>query len=335
MRSIYIGTVIVLAVFGLVAWQFDTTTPAEPAHVETMIAEKTEIALPPAGPSKGVTEPVKPQNMRELQQQYDNYYTLALELLQRARAGDGESQYALSNLIEFCQGVVGIAGFFPNEDDEVRQLLAFDLSDAEKNKLEHAFNEKNKCAEFANFGFDHLNDEYDPKAFNFPLNAYWHLRAYQNGVDEAATWMLAIHHLGGPKLPEDELARAKEMVKRTIAKPTLQTMDHLGGAFLSNRLMPFILHQLKLEPGFYTESDQMVFDYSAHNMKLCLQAKYQTKTGVNASFDCADQIYRYGTLAENLAPEIKAETAKFIQAWKKGDYEAAGFEGLAQYVDAP
>ena len=44
MRSIYIGAVIVLAVFGLVAWQFDTTTPAEPAHVETLIAEKSEIA---------------------------------------------------------------------------------------------------------------------------------------------------------------------------------------------------------------------------------------------------------------------------------------------------
>ena len=32
--------------------------------------------------------------------------------------------------------------------------------------------------------------------FDFPLNAYWHLRAYQSGVDEAATWILAMHHLG-------------------------------------------------------------------------------------------------------------------------------------------
>ncbi|MBN8444193.1 MAG: hypothetical protein J0M22_01815 [Gammaproteobacteria bacterium] len=281
MRSIYIGAVIVLAVFGLVAWQFDTTTPAEPAHVETMIAEKTEIALPPAGPSKGV---------------------------------------------------VGIAGFFPNEDDEVRQLLAFNLSDAEKNKLEHAFNEKNKCAEFANFGFDHLNDEYDPKAIDFPIDGYWHLRAYQSGVDEAATWMLAMHHHGAIKIPEDELIRAKAMVKRTIAKPTLQTMDHLGGVFISHRFMPFILHQLKLEPGFYAESDQMVFDHSGHNFKLCLQLKYQAKTGTDSSYDCADLFYRYGSNPLHLAPEIEAETAKFIQAWKKGDYEAAGFEGLAQYV---
>ena len=335
MRSIYIGAVIVLAVFGLVAWQFAPTANAEFAYIESKIAEKAKPSLPPAGVSKGVTEPVKPQSMRELQQQYDNYYTLALELLQRARAGDGESQYALSNLIVFCRAELSTNEFFPNDDDEAKQLLAFDLSDAEKNKLEHTSKEKNKCAEFAHFGFDHLNDEYDPKEFDFPLNAYWHLRAYQSGVDEAATWILGINNLGGTKLPEDELARAKEMVKRTIAKPTLQSMDHLGGVFLSHRFMPFILHQLKLEPGFYAESDQMVFDYSAHNMKLCLQAKYQTKTGVNASYDCADQIYRYGTLADNLAPEIEAETAKFIQAWKKGDYEAAGFEGLAQYVDAP
>ena len=86
-----------------------------------------------------------------------------------------------------------------------------------------------------------------------------------------------MHHHGAITIPEDELLRTKAMVKRTIAKPTLQTMDHLGGVFLSHRFMPFILHQLKLEPGFYAESDQMVFDYSGHNFKLCLKLKYQAK----------------------------------------------------------
>ena len=332
MRSIYIGAVIVLAVFGLVAWQFAPTTNAEIAYIESKIAEKAKPTLSPAGPSKGVTEPVKTQSMRELQQQYDNYYTLALELLQRARAGDGESQYALFNLIVFCRAELTTNKNFPNDDDEAKQLLAFDLSDAEKNKLEHTSKEKNKCAEFAHFGFDHLNDEYDPKAFDFPIDGYWHLRAYQSGVDEAAIWILAMYHHGAIKMPENELIRAKAMVKRTLAKPTLQTMDHLGGVFLSHRLMPFILHQLKLEPGFYAESDQMVFDHSGHNFKLCLQLKYQAKTGTDSSYDCADLFYRYGSNPLHLAPEIEAKTAKFIQAWKKGDYEAAGFEGLGQYL---
>ena len=332
MRSIYISAVIVLAVFGLVACQSPPTNNAEFAYIESMVVKKAKIALPQTGPSAGITKQIKPQSIRELQQQYDNYHTLALELLQRAKAGDGESQYALSNLIDFCQGVVFSAESFPNDGDEAKQLLAFNLSDAERNKLEHAFKEINKCAEFTNTGFDHLNDENDPKPFDFPPNAYWHLRAYQSGVDEAATWILAMHHHGAITIPEDELLRTKAMVKRTIAKPTLQTMDHLGGVFISHRFMPFILHQLKLEPGFYAESDQMVFDYSGHNFKLCLKLKYQAKTGTDSSYDCADLFYRYGSNPLHLAPEIEAETAKFIQAWKKGDYEAAGFEGLAQYV---
>ncbi len=49
--------------------------------------------------------------------------------------------------------------------------------------------------------------------------------------------------------------------------------------------------------------------------------------------DCAEDVQRYGFPSYNSGPEIEAETAKFIQAWEKGDYEVAGFEGLAQYVE--
>ena len=87
--------------------------------------------------------------MRELQQQYDNYYTLALELLQRARAGDGESQYELANLIGFCRIVIELDNTMPTLRDNAMQLSAFTLSDAELTMLNHAISERTKCAEFA------------------------------------------------------------------------------------------------------------------------------------------------------------------------------------------
>ncbi len=335
MRSIYIGTVIVLAVFGLVAWQFDTTTPAEPAHVETMIAEKTEIALPPAGPSKGVTEPVKPQNMRELQQQYDNYYTLALELLQRARAGNGESQYELANLISFCRIAVDLDRKMPNLTDKAMQLSAFKLSDAELTMLNHAISERTKCAEFANLGFDHFNDEFKTNTAQMSLESYWFNRAFQNGIDAAAILVLGQHIAGERTLSTNELQQAKAMLKRSIAKPNYLFMDRLATLFNTkpkHMFMPEVIFRLQQEPDFFAPSEGMFFDLQASFIQGCLAKKYLNDSKPFEK-DCAEDVQRYGFPSHNNGPEIEAETAKFIQAWKKGDYDAIGFEGLAQYLD--
>ena len=335
MRSIYIGAVIVLAVFGLVAWQFDTTTPAEPAHVETLIAEKSEIALPPAGPSKGVTEPVKPQSMRELQQQYDNYYTLALELLQRARAGDGESQYELANLISFCRIAVDLDRKMPNLPDNAMQLSAFKLSDAELTMLNHAISERTKCAEFANLGFDHFNDEFKPNSTPKSLESYWFNRAFQNGIDAAAILVLGQHIAGERTLSTNELQQAKAMLKRSIAKPNYLFMDRLATLFNTkpkHMFMPEVIFRLQQEPNFFAPSEGMFFDFHASFIQGCLNRKY-LKDSKPLEKDCAEDVQRYGFQSHNSSPEIEAETTKFIQAWKKGDYDAIGFEGLAQYLD--
>ena len=335
MRSIYIGTVIVLAVFGLVAWQFDTTTPAEPAHVETLIAEKSEIALPPAGPSKGVTEPVKTQSMRELQQQYDNYYTLALELLQRARAGDGESQYELANLISFCRIAVDLDRKMPNLTDNAMQLSAFTLSDAELTMLNHAISERTKCAEFANLGFEHFNDEFKPNATPISLEDYWFKRAFQSGIDAAVVPVLRQHHTGEITLSTSELQQAKAMLKRSIAKPTFVMLDRLVTLFNTkpkHLFMPEVIFRLQQEPNFFAPSEGMFFDFHASFIQGCLNRKY-LKDSKPLEKDCAEDVQRYGFQSHNSSPEIEAETAKFIQAWKKGDYDAIGFEGLAQYLD--
>ncbi|MDP5143891.1 hypothetical protein ORJ00_14145 [Rheinheimera baltica] len=332
MRYFYLVVTIVVAVFAITTLTTDepsiyTESPDEAVQtigaVQTLVTVKPEQVSASSGTIEFLLQGEQQQSMRELQKQYDDYYTLALELLHRARAGDGVSQLNLAGLLLHCQQVVLI-----DVDDEISILLATEVSKAEADMLEQLKSEVAKCANFQNIDYKFFEDiNYDNEQV-LERSLYWITKSFRNGVTDAAAYLISLHLSEVIKLSDDERLLAAKMVREELARPSLATLTYL--AHLSSTPHSFrVVAALKQEPGFFRESDELQFSTAEIGIIPCLERSVLWAEPVTPRYDCAENISRYGVWIEpELIPEVEAEVEKVKQAWEKGDYAAAGFEAL-------
>lgn len=337
MRYFYLVATIVVTVFAITTLTTDeptTYTESTDVPVQTIGAVQTLVTVKPeqVSASSGAIELLpqseRPQTMRELQQQYDDYYALALELLHRARAGDGVSQFNLAELLLYCQQMVMI-----DVDDSISILLASDVSAAEADMLQHAQKELVKCANFANADYKFFEDKNYDNDQALERTLYWVSKSFKNGVTDAAAFLVGLHLAEVTELTEDELARAVDMISAELGQPSLATMIHLS--HLSS--YPYfyrIVAALEQEPDFFRDSDRLQYNNSKLGIITCLEQSILWANPTPRYYDCAENISRYGGWIEpELIPEVESEIEKVKQAWKKGDYAAAGFEALIPLLE--
>lgn len=271
----------------------------------------------------------QPQSMRELQQQYDDYYALALELLHRARAGDGESQFALANLLVFCQinSMVDNFELVDNVRKDIDILLTQDISPAEMAMLSTTMSELEKCDGFRNTDLKFFDDNNYTNEQMAERTGYWVKKAFENGVADAAAYLLSMHDAKVITLTSTEFTKVAAMTKTQLAQPTFVTMMSLL-QWSSSEHFAKVAWVLAQENGFYKEYDGLVFDGNVAVIN-CIKASVFSSDQAAPDYDCAENVARYGMWVQpELIPEIEAEVEEVKKAWKKGDYAAAGFEAL-------
>uniref|UniRef100_A0A486XPN3 Uncharacterized protein n=1 Tax=Rheinheimera sp. BAL341 TaxID=1708203 RepID=A0A486XPN3_9GAMM len=332
MRYFYLVVTIVVTVLAIAMLTKDepstnsesTVVPLQTiAEVQTPITGKAgQKAVQPDTISL-LSQNEQPQTMHELQQQYDDYYALALELLHRARAGDGVSQLNLAELILHCQQMVLI-----DVDDKISMLLSADISEAEADMLQNIRTESARCANFEAVDYKFFEDRNYENDQVLERTLYWVDKAFKNEVTDAAAYLLGLHLAEVIKLSDDELSLAADMVSKAFAQPTLATMRYLSH-LSSSPLFYRVVAALEAEPGFYRSSDMLNFDNSNLGVIQCLEQSVLWTNPTPRHYDCAENVQRYGSwLVPELIPEVEAEVEKVKAAWKKGDYAAAGFEAL-------
>lgn len=306
----------------------DDTLIETPVGVESSIniSENLESNIVKKLSTEYILAQHEPESMRELQQQYDDYYTLAIELLHRARAGDGISQLNLAELILYCQQIVLLD--IDDLDDRIRILLSSGVSEAEARMLQITQAELARCANFTAVDYKFFEDKNYENDQVLERTLYWVDQAFKNGVTDAAAYLLGLHLGGAISLSVEELSLAADMVSKEFAQPTLAMMRYLS--HLSSYPMFYrVVAALEAEQDFYRSSDMLNFNNLNLDVIQCLEQSIIWVNPTFKNYDCAENLKRYGTwLPPELVPEVEAEIEKTKAAWKKGDYAEAGFEAL-------
>ncbi|MDP5138577.1 hypothetical protein ORJ04_21760 [Rheinheimera baltica] len=328
MRYFYLVAPIVVLVFAVAMFIKDeasTYTESTVVPVQTIATvqfkERQKAAQPDAISLLSQNE--QPQTMHELQQQYDDYYALALELLHRARAGNGMSQLELANLLLFCQNATML-----DFSDDTAVLLSFELSNDEQQMLIKTLDEVEKCEGFRGADYKHFDDENYTNEQALERTVYWFKKAFENEVTDAAAYLLGLHQADLITLSDTELSRGVRMLKSELLKPTVEIMSILASYFSSYEYSYAVTPALQQDPGFYKKSDRLEFEANTSVIN-CLKYKFYSTKRKERNYDCAENVARYGMWVQpELIPEIEAEVEKVKAAWKNGDYAAAGFEAL-------
>ena len=273
-------------------------------------------------------------SISELQQQYDDYYTLALELLHRARAGDGNSQFALANLLVFCQVNVLADNFelLTFAQNNIDILLSQGISDNEAELLHTSITDLKKCEQFRNTDLKFFDDNNFTNEQMLERTTYWVKKAFENNVPDAAFYLFGLHLSEVINLSEAELKKATMMIRGNIAHPTfsaLMSLQHLSSYENSSAVM----WALSQEPGFLRSNEGWAFKSNLAVLD-CIKVRVFVSSDTRPDYDCAENVQRYGVwLRPELIPEVEAEVERIKQAWSKGDYAGAGFEALVPFLE--
>lgn len=328
-----------IAVIAACLYLLNADRAEQPAILDTEIVSNirhvsNDTKLVQRKQTLAVNDTATTPTIRELQQQYDDYYTLALELLYLARAGNGESQFALANLLVFCQ----INSMVDNFElvDKVRKdidiLLTQDISSAEMAMLGATMSELEKCDGFRNTDLKFFDDNNYANEQMAERTGYWVKKAFENGVEDAAAYLLSMHDAKVIILTGTEFTKAAAMTKTQMAQPTFVTMMSLL-PWSSSEHFAKVAWALTQENGLYKEYDGLVFDGNVAVIS-CLKARVFSVHQEAPDYDCAENVARYGMWVQpELIPEVEAEVERVKIAWKKGDYAAAGFEALMPLLE--
>ncbi len=280
-------------------------------------------------PEKNEAPPVRPLAAEQNGDfQPMDYHDVALKLLQKAREGDGKSQFELFKYIGHCYHAVSVLDIDAiNARDTAKQYLSHQVSDAERNMVNQFLTELDNCSNFNGGGFEQFNDGADSDFAVTDSSLYWLKQALLNDETSAAIILLDYEANGGKLLNAEEIAKAQEILKKTIRNPSADNLHWLNQSFSKSkyRTAPVLNWQYIREPR------SMTFAPTALNSNIfkCLDDKYVKLLFTESPIDCAVNVQRYGKWYDpKFSAEIEAEAKRMHDAWQSGDYAGAGYEAL-------
>ncbi len=123
--------------------------------------------------------------------QSEDYLSVALKLLQKAREGDGASQFELVELLSACSSAIDVLDSGPQSSrDQANELLSYPLSAGEKDMLSQFLNGLDNCANFRGGGFAQFNDGETKANGVHDAFIYWLRKSLSNGVRRSAIILL-------------------------------------------------------------------------------------------------------------------------------------------------
>lgn len=312
------------------AWLFlPTDAPEVDAPVRSVhLSQPSEIE----GNTSTAASADKPQGTSELQQYSGDYYVFAVDLLQKAREGDGQSQFDLANLLLVCETMLFVDD--AKDRDTALQLLAYDLTVKEQAMLSEIRLNAEQCQNFRGIDFGEFADG---KSNAIDYLTFWLKQALNHDMPDAAIILLGLNSYHGG-LTAEEVNRAKAILRAVINKPSNDNMFYLSSLFSKHKYASAHVATYHTAADFPTTISQQVHKvFSKRSILNCLKDKYIQLMYVEAPFDCAERVGRYGAFYDPKdQSEIEAEAAQIEQAWERGDYAGAGFEALMPYLaDSP
>lgn len=284
-------------------------------------------------PEKNEAPPVRPlatEQNGDLQP--IDYHDVALKLLQKAREGDGKSQFELVRLLEHCYHAVNILDIDAiNTRDTAKQSLSHQLSDAERNMVNQFLTELDSCSNFRGGGFEQFNDGANSDYAVTDAFLYWLKKSLLNDGTSAAIILLGYDANGGEFLSEEERTKAKDILQKTISNPSADNLYWLSRSFSKSKYasVPAVNWQYIREPR------SMTFAPITLNSSIfkCLNDKYVKLQFTEKPVDCAVNVQKYGKWYDpKFSAEIEAEAKRVHDAWQNGDYAGAGYGALLPYL---
>jgi len=264
--------------------------------------------------------------------QTDDYLTVALQLLHKAREGDGASQFELVELLSTCSGAIDVLDSGPQSSrDQANELLSYPLSVGEKDMLSQFLNGLDNCANFRGGGFAQFNDGETKANGVHDAFIYWLRKSLSNGVRRSAIILLGADASGAVTLTDEERSIATKILREVIQNPAAEDIFWLNQFFQSSEYFSAPAINWKFSRHLDTHGD--IHKNLNPNLINCLRDKYIALKFSDSQIDCAENVKIYGRWYDpEHSSKIEEEAKRIHDAWQSGDYARAGYGGLPHFL---